>query len=482
MTQAVPRRRVLALLGTDYHPFDRAVGWLDQWAADHPDVDVTVQYGRSRPPTVATGRDFLEHAELTSLIAESDVVVSHGGPATISEARAAGHLPVVVPRDPSQGEHVDDHQLRFTAWLAGKGFIDRHTDASTFGPALESALDRDRTESAAADEAVEGSVARLERMVTQARSHRRVRPTDGPTVVFIAGFGRSGSTLLERLLGESPGITCLGEVVHLWERGLTNDERCACGEPFSGCPTWMAIGDRAFGGWSRVDVKLVLELRRLVDRQRRIPVTASPVVSRTTRQALVEYAGYYAAIYHAAAALAGSSVIVDSSKHVSLAFALSHDVDLDLRIVHLIRDARAVAYSWSRDVERPETTSQRSLMPQYSAAGSGRRWLTSNLLADSLRLRGLPVTRVRYEDLVCDPEQTLTALACDLALPVSPKLDVVDGQVVLGASHSVAGNPMRFVTGPITLRLDDAWAQDMPAGDRRVVTALTAPVQRWYSR
>ncbi len=481
MTQDARRRRVLALLGTDHHPFDRAVGWLDRWARTHPDVDVTVQYGRSQPPTSARGRAFLDHAELTALIDESDVVVSHGGPATISEARAAGHLPLVVPRDPSQGEHVDDHQLRFTAWLAGKGVIDRHTDETTFGLALESALDRGRA-AAAADSAVDGSVRRLGSMVTQARLQGRVRPEDAPAVVFIAGFGRSGSTLLERLLGESPGITCLGEVVHLWERGLTNDERCACGEPFSRCSTWTAIGERAFGGWAEVDAGRVLQLRRLVDRQRRIPMTATSVVSRSTRRALVEYAGYYGAIYRAAAALTGSRVIVDSSKHVSLAFALSHDVDIDLRIVHLVRDARAVAYSWSREVARPESTTQGALMPQYSASTSGRRWMTSNLLADSLRLRGLPVTRVRYEELVEDPQRTLTMLAADLELPVSPTLEISGHEVELGTSHSVAGNPMRFVTGPITLRLDDAWSEKMPARDRRLVTALTAPVQRWYAR
>lgn len=482
MSQAVPRRRVLALLGTDHHPFDRAVSWLDEWATSHPDVEVMVQYGRSRPPSIATGRAFLEHAELTELISASDVVVSHGGPATISEMRAAGHLPVVVPRDPAKGEHVDDHQLRFTAWLAGKGFIDRHTEAATFWPALDSALERGRTTAADADAAVEGSVRRLGRMVAQAQSQRRVRPQDGPTVVFIAGFGRSGSTLLERLLGETPGVTCLGEVVHLWERGLTNDERCACGEPFSTCPTWTAIGERAFGGWAMVDARRVLRLRGLVDRQRRLPLTASPIMTRTTRQALVEYAGYYRAIYQAAAALTGSSVIVDSSKHVSLAFALSHDVDIDLRIVHLVRDARAVAYSWSREVERPEAVAEGDLMPQYSASVSSRRWITSNVLADSLRLRGLPVTRVRYEDLVHEPEKTLTALARALALPVQPTLSLDGADVILGPSHSVAGNPMRFVTGPITLRFDDAWTRDMPARDRRLVATLTAPVQRWYAR
>src|SRR5207342_3032116 len=104
------RPLVLVQVGTDHHPFDRLVAWADTWAGAHPDVEVLVQHGRSRAPDVASGSAFLDRDTLTGLLESADVVVSHGGPATISEARAAGHRPVVVPRDPGRGEHVDDHQ------------------------------------------------------------------------------------------------------------------------------------------------------------------------------------------------------------------------------------------------------------------------------------------------------------------------------------------------------------------------------------
>src|SRR5205085_9040571 len=76
-------------------------------------------------------------------------------------------------------------------------------------------------------------------------------------VVFLAGLGRSGTTLLERALAELPGVQALGEVNHLWRRSLVDDELCGCGEPFSRCPHWRAVGDRAFGGWDNVDVSAV---------------------------------------------------------------------------------------------------------------------------------------------------------------------------------------------------------------------------------
>ena len=55
-----------------------------------------------------------------------------------------------------------------------------------------------------------------------------------------------------------------------------------------------------------------------------------------------------------------------------------------------------------------------------------------------------------------------------------------DGSVVLSASHTVAGNPMRFRTGPTKLRRDDAWRQSLPRGRRVLVSALTGPLLARY--
>ena len=87
-------RLVLVAVGTDHHPFDRAVDWVDAWlvdarAAGH-DVDVLVQYGHSHPPILARGSSLLEHADLQDAMSRAAVVVCHGGPATITEARRHG--------------------------------------------------------------------------------------------------------------------------------------------------------------------------------------------------------------------------------------------------------------------------------------------------------------------------------------------------------------------------------------------------------
>ena len=109
---------VVALAGTDHHPFDRLVHWVDDAATRHPDLRFFVQYGTAAPPTVAEGRAYLEHDVMIDLMEHALLIVCHGGPGTIMDAREAGHVPLVVPRDPALGEHVDGHQQRFARVVA----------------------------------------------------------------------------------------------------------------------------------------------------------------------------------------------------------------------------------------------------------------------------------------------------------------------------------------------------------------------------
>jgi UDP-N-acetylglucosamine transferase subunit ALG13 len=133
---------VLVSVGTDHHPFDRLVRWVDGWlgAQTNGKVTVLVQYGASHPPGRARGLAYLDHADLGQVFGGAHVVVCHGGPSTIAEARRNGHHPIVVPRDPMLGEHVDDHQLRFSRRLADAGLVRLATSREELVHALEDAL------------------------------------------------------------------------------------------------------------------------------------------------------------------------------------------------------------------------------------------------------------------------------------------------------------------------------------------------------
>jgi UDP-N-acetylglucosamine transferase subunit ALG13 len=132
---------VLVTVGTDHHPFDRLIGWVDRWHPAAP-VRFVVQYGTAVAPRDADGRPFLAPDEFASLLTEADAVVCSGGPGAIMEARSAGLRPIVVPRRSSLGEHVDDHQRAFADFMATRELVTLADDEPAFRVALD-ALVRD---------------------------------------------------------------------------------------------------------------------------------------------------------------------------------------------------------------------------------------------------------------------------------------------------------------------------------------------------
>jgi hypothetical protein len=298
-------------------------------------------------------------------------------------------------------------------------------------------------------------------------------------VAFIGGFGRSGSTMVERVLAQLPSVCALGEVVHLWERGVRLDERCSCGEHFSSCPFWLQVGDAAFGGWDRVDVDVVARLAAQVDRTRFIPFSAAASRSSARSAVMREYGDYYARVYSAAATVSGSSLVIDSSKHASTAFVLRRHPDIALRVMHMVRDSRGVAYSWTKRVLRPEVdaSSENALMQQYAPWESALLWNAHNAAFAMLGRLGTPTYRLYYEQLLKDPVRVFGELAEFLSESPALMADYVSADAVqLAPAHQIAGNPMRFQTGEVLLRRDDAWRKNLSTNDRRLVTTLTAPL------
>lgn len=298
-------------------------------------------------------------------------------------------------------------------------------------------------------------------------------------VVFLAGMGRSGSTLLERLLGQTAAIAPLGEVMHLWRRGVLDDERCGCGRAFRTCPFWLEVGDLAFGGWSRAHAERVNGLRRHVDRALRVPQLSSRRPPDSLVEATTEYAASYAAVYAAAHQVSGCRVLIDSSKQVSLPFCLSWRPEIDLRVVHCVRDPRAVVHAWTKSVPRPEASDADARMPTYHPLSMCAQWSLHNAEVALLRRRRVTVSRVRYEDLVVDPVGELHRLLSFVGAP-DPLEFLVGHQATLAPAHTCAGNPMRFVVGPVAITNDDTWRRDLSPTTRRAVSALTLPLLHAY--
>lgn len=298
-------------------------------------------------------------------------------------------------------------------------------------------------------------------------------------VLYIAGSGRSGSTILDRILGQLDGFFSAGELCNLWDRGLLDHRKCGCGVPVDQCPTWTGILATGFGRQlDQADATRVIALRRGWVRVRHIPkVLATHWRRPADGDELLEVLGR---LYGAVQAHTGCRVIVDSSKAPLYAELLARSPVVDLHVVHLVRDPRATAYSWLRKKQLPDFGDVRQMqrLPPLKSSGLWTLWQTmSELLVGRPRGRYL---RLRYEDFVRDPQaavQRVTALVGEQppALPFQSA-----STVRLQATHSVSGNPNRFETGTVHLRPDSEWVNGLHGAQRALVTAVTWPLLLRY--
>ena len=290
---------------------------------------------------------------------------------------------------------------------------------------------------------------------------------------------------MAQTLGQLPGFVNVGELWQIWYRGLRNNERCGCGQLFHSCEFWRAVGDEAFGGWKNVDVDKMVEFRPFLMRRRYAPHYAlaakTNVRSRKVNTLLGECGPTLERLYRAIQTVSGAGVIVDSSKRFSYAVLLSLLPFADLRVVHLVRDSRAVAYSWGRTKESPAVVGGR-FMPRMSPAQASRAWSIQN--CSYAFFSGLArLSRLRYEDFVNDPAFYLADLLIRVGFNDESRSvrDVLRGrEVSLSVDHTVSGNPGRFRTGSIELQPDEDWKVKMRGADKSVVTALTAPLLLKY--
>jgi hypothetical protein len=229
-----------------------------------------------------------------------------------------------------------------------------------------------------------------------------------------------------------------------------------------------------------VDPRAMMRLQNLGTRTRHIPMMLTRGGRRSLAQRLEKLLIAYGRLYEAIGAITGSRVIVDSSKEPAHGFAMSMVPGVDFYALHLLRDPRAAAYSWSKKKPQPDTDT-RDFMVRFSPAKSSALWDSWNASAEAL-WRRVPdrYLRLRYEDFVADPRECFEKILALVGEPDAGPPLVGEREVKLGVSHTVSGNPNRFETGAVELRTDREWTSRMKPRDKALVTVLTLPLLKHY--
>lgn len=297
-------------------------------------------------------------------------------------------------------------------------------------------------------------------------------------VLFILGKGRSGSTLLDNILGSTGGMFTTGELHHLWDRGLRQGWSCGCGEAVPDCPTWHAILRET--GEVSVDAA---EVQRAVMSWLRMPriLASSRWGGVRLGRHLERWADLMGRLYRAVAAVSGAKVVVDASKVPANPAAFGLVPGVRPYVVQLIRDPRAVAHSWRRHKPR-RTEHPGAEMSRYGAVHSALSWTARHGVLEVARSASSHPRwlRVRYEDLTRRPTDELRRVLDLVDEPASELPFTAPRSVRLEPTHTVGGNPDRIGRAVAEVREDVEWLTSSRPVDVAVVTALTAPLLRRY--
>lgn len=298
-------------------------------------------------------------------------------------------------------------------------------------------------------------------------------------LVYVAGSGRSGSTLVALALASIDGWMTVGEV-RMGLAGFLRDDRCGCGARFRTCPFWTAVMTEAFGGFDADLLGELLDLQQSVAQNRHTPLLALPWPGAGFRRRLDRLSGRLARLYAAVQRVSGATVIVDSSKTPAFFYAISRAPDIVPYVAHVVRDSRAVAFSNLRKVGDPAAADRVVYMPRQDLVTTSVAWDLKNLWISEIIRRRWPVVTVRYEDFVSEPDRELRRVV-SMVEPQRPfRSPFAHGRLPERVHHTAGGNPMRFRQGELAVRPDEEWRTRMKGGQRHFVTWLTWPVLNRY--
>lgn len=314
------------------------------------------------------------------------------------------------------------------------------------------------------------------------------------TILYIASDVRSGSTLLDNLLGNHPDISGIGEVRHIYsflhqgEYGSEVSWKCTCGKELASCPVWVQTKKnyemntgQPFGEF---DIKIGYPQRgKLYHAWMWLSFLASrkelkrKLLDKAYQpQRMVEIGQEAHAIIQGFADSVSTSIIVDSSKRASQLYALLKAKPnwVDLKVIHLVRDGRAVLYS-----KMARANQYRDSKTEFHLFPATRSWVYHNLKIQSL-LKLLPPEdsiRVRYEDLCLDPPGTLQRICANLRIKFHPDMLHLSRE----GKHNVGGSPHRYQWDPKTpIQLDTRWKDNLPLRFRFLYWLLSGPLHKYY--
>ena len=272
-------------------------------------------------------------------------------------------------------------------------------------------------------------------------------------VLYLAGFGRSGTTIMANILGQAEGLVSVGELYMMWEAALERPHACGCKDLVPDCDFWNEIFSHGFGGIGALDPQRMNHILMTHVRTRHYPIRAATISQKSKPTDLQLLRNDLSRLYRSIAKVSGSNVIVDSSKRPMYGRLLASIPGIHVYVLHMVRDPRAVAFSWARKNVHPVTgrAAVRMGLIKSSLLWSGLNLVTEYALGSVED--GNRYLLIKYEDFASRPKSAYRAILELVEEPLQNDPFVSKNRVSLTPSHTMAGNSSRFADGLVTSTL-----------------------------
>lgn len=262
-------------------------------------------------------------------------------------------------------------------------------------------------------------------------------------VIYISSFSRSGSTILDAILGNLPDTVGVGELMRLPINGWQNNEFCSCGKKCKSCDFWSRVCEK----WQQETGRnpdAYAALQERFERFRRVPVLLTEKKARSDR--FIEYERMSVELFRAIQAVSGKNIIVDSSKNPFRAMALSMMDDIDLRFIHLVRDRSAVVRSMSKPYKKDPGQGIEVDMPGDPKWKTSLLWHLVNVQISWVG-KQLPqdkILKVSYEGLISSPAEQIEQIGAMVGENISDIKQRISEKKPFAIGHKIAGNRLRM--------------------------------------
>lgn len=291
------------------------------------------------------------------------------------------------------------------------------------------------------------------------------------SLLYIAGYGRSGSTLLDILFSNAEGVATVGALNNLPE-WVSRREKCACGEELEACSFWSEI------------------LRKLGEEDKNFVASLGDEQVRCERSFRLagsavgeKYADMQRRLFRVIQEKTKATTVVDSSKTTldcfSRPYALYHACGLRVRMLHLIRDPRGVVWSAMKGAGSPERKRLTDSV-LWRCVKTSISWNLANWAAiqNQARLPRRDSAALWYEKLCDAPKEELERLGKLLEIPVRTVTELIERDGSFEPGHNLGGNRLRFQKS-IRFQPDQGWKKEMPAPYRLLTLLITFPIYYW---